>query len=104
MRGAWCCMKDACMSTSDAVMQEKDSPATDTPASAALEPARREETPIVPKATIAGRALVGVVAIMTFLASLTAAAVMLVRTAAGEWQADLAREVTIPVPPPPRPH
>ena len=31
----------------------------------------RIETPIVPQSTIAGRALIAVVAIMTFLASLT---------------------------------
>ena len=39
----------------------------------------RTETPIVPKRSISGRALVAVVAIMTFLASLTTGAVMLVR-------------------------
>ena len=38
----------------------------------------RAETPIVPKNSIAGRALVAVVAIMTFLSSLTVGAVMLV--------------------------
>src|SRR6202040_2065243 len=49
------------------------------------------------RATISGRALVAVVAIMTFLASLTIGAVMLVRFAANEWQADVAREVTIQI-------
>ena len=44
---------------------------------------RRVETPIVPKTTIAGRALTAVVAIMTFLASLTTGAVMLVRVGGG---------------------
>ena len=43
----------------------------------------------MPQATIAGRALVAVVAIMTFLASLTTGAVMLVRAAANEWQSDV---------------
>jgi cell division transport system permease protein len=57
------------------------------------------ESPIVPKRSIAGRALVAVVAIMTFLASLTTGAVMLVRTSALEWQSDVAREVTIQVRP-----
>jgi len=57
----------------------------------------RRTSPIVPRATISGRSLVGVVAIMTFLASLTAGAVMLVRSAANEWQADIAREVTIQI-------
>jgi cell division transport system permease protein len=59
----------------------------------------RSDTPIVPKKSIAGRALVAVVAIMTFLASLTVGAVMLVRGAASDWQSDLSREVTIQVRP-----
>jgi cell division transport system permease protein len=62
-------------------------------------PLPRIETPIVPKNSIGGRALVAVVAIMTFLASLTTGAVMLVRGAAGEWQSEVAREVTIQVRP-----
>jgi cell division transport system permease protein len=70
----------------------------------ALEPAAEEalpsfESPIVPHATMAGSALVAVVAIMTFLASLTTGAVMLVRGAANDWQSDVAREVTIQVRP-----
>src|ERR1044071_6595100 len=59
----------------------------------------KTETPIVPKRSIAGRALVAVVAIMTFLASLTTGAVMLVRASAAEWQSEVAREVTIQVRP-----
>jgi cell division transport system permease protein len=59
----------------------------------------RVESPIVPQATISGRALVAIVAIMTFLASLTTGAVMLVRAAANEWQADVAREITIQIRP-----
>src|SRR5258708_7865492 len=62
-------------------------------------PLPRVETPIVPTDTIGGRALVAVVAIMTFLASLTTGAVMLVYAAAGEWQSEVAREVTIQVRP-----
>jgi cell division transport system permease protein len=57
------------------------------------------ETPIVPKKSISGRALVAVVSIMTFLASLTIGAVMLVRAAANDWQSDISREVTIQVRP-----
>src|SRR3954451_12591524 len=57
------------------------------------------DTPIVPKRSIAGRALVAVVAIMTFLASLTTGAVMLVRSSAVEWQSDVAREASIQVRP-----
>ena len=59
----------------------------------------RGDTSIVPRGSIAGRALVAVVAIMTFLASLTTGAVMLVRSSAVEWQSDVAREVTIQVRP-----
>ncbi len=61
----------------------------------------RNETPMIPKNSISGRALVAVVAIMTFLASLTTGAVMLVRASASEWQSDVAREVTIQVRPAP---
>jgi cell division transport system permease protein len=42
---------------------------------------------------------VAVVSIMTFLASLTIGAVMLVRAAANDWQSDISREVTIQVRP-----
>jgi cell division transport system permease protein len=62
-------------------------------------PLPRFEAPIVPKATIAGRALIAVIAIMTFLASITIGAVMLLRAAAGDWQSELAREVTIQIRP-----
>src|SRR5664279_2578563 len=61
----------------------------------------RFDTPLVPRNSISGRALVAVVAIMTFLASLTTGAVMLVARAASEWQSDVAREVTIQVTPAP---
>jgi cell division transport system permease protein len=54
---------------------------------------------IVPADSIAGRALVAVIAIMTFLAALTLGAVVLVRAAASEWQSAVAREVTIQIRP-----
>jgi cell division transport system permease protein len=60
---------------------------------------RRANAPIVPRNSIAGRALVAVVAIMTFLASLTTGAVMLVLASAAEWQSDVAREMTIQIRP-----
>ena len=63
-------------------------------------PARaRNLSPIVPRASIAGRALVAVVAIMTFLASLTTGTVLLVSASAAEWQSDVASEITIQVRP-----
>lgn len=58
---------------------------------------KAREAAIVPKLSISGRALVSVIAIMTFLASLTLGAVMLVVAAAAEWQSDVSREVTIQV-------
>jgi cell division transport system permease protein len=61
----------------------------------------RFETPLVPRNSISGRALVAVVAIMTFLASLTTGATVLVSRAAGEWQSDISREVTVQVSPAP---
>src|SRR6201981_4221755 len=65
-------------------------------------PARaRNLSPIVPRATIAGRALVAVVAIMTFLASMTTGTVLLVSAAAAEWQSEVASEITIQVRPSP---
>jgi cell division transport system permease protein len=63
-------------------------------------PARaRNLSPIVPRASIAGRALVAVVAIMTFLASITTGAVLLVSASAAEWQSDVGSEITVQVRP-----
>lgn len=59
----------------------------------------RNTSPIVPRGSIAGRALVAVVAIMTFLASLTTGAVLLVSASASEWQSEVASEITIQVKP-----
>jgi cell division transport system permease protein len=61
----------------------------------------RNLSPIVPRASIAGRALVAVVAIMTFLASITTGAVLLVSASAAEWQSEVASEITIQVRPVP---
>src|SRR6202044_3950386 len=67
-------------------------------------PARaRNLSPIVPRASIAGRALVAVVAIMTFLASITTGTVLLISASAAEWQSDVASEITIQVRPVPGP-
>src|ERR1700740_3214509 len=63
-------------------------------------PARaRIQSPIVPRASISGRALVVVVAIMTFLASMTTGAVLLISASATKWQSDVASEITIQVRP-----
>jgi cell division transport system permease protein len=63
-------------------------------------PARaRNMSPIVPRASISGRALVAVVAIMTFLASITTGTVFLVSASAAEWQSEVASEITVQVRP-----
>lgn len=62
-------------------------------------PLPKMESSIVPPQSIGGRALVAVVAIMTFLASLTTGAVMLVRANADDWQTEVLREVTIQIRP-----
>src|SRR4030081_197021 len=59
----------------------------------------RTLSPIVPRASISGRALIAVGAIMTFLASITTGAVLLVSASAAEWQSDVASEITIQVRP-----
>ena len=55
----------------------------------------RNVSPIVPRGSMSGRALIAVVAIMTFLASITTGAVLLVRASAAQWQSDVASEITI---------
>jgi len=63
-------------------------------------PARaRNMSPIVPRASISGRALVAVVAIMTFLASITTGTVLLIGASAAEWQSEVASEITVQVRP-----
>lgn len=59
----------------------------------------RNMSPIVPRASISGRALVAVVAIMTFLASITTGTVLLVGASAAEWQSEVASEITAQVRP-----
>ena len=61
----------------------------------------KRDMPLVPADTIAGRALVTVIAIMTFLAALTAGLAILVADASRDWQGDVGREMTIQVRPVP---
>lgn len=57
--------------------------------------------PVLPARSIAGRALVLVIVIMTFLAGLTAGAVHLVADASSDWSRAIAREITIQIRPVP---
>lgn len=59
----------------------------------------RRAPPIVPPHSVAGRALILVIAIMTFLSCLTLGAVTLVRDTATAWQTEIAREATVQVKP-----
>ena len=59
----------------------------------------KREMPLVPANSVAGRALVVVIAIMTFLACLTAGGALLVAQASQDWRADVSREVTIQIKP-----
>ena len=79
---------------------DDDSPLVDLGHERPQVPARaRNLSPIVPRASIAGRALVAVVAIMTFLASITTGAVLLINASATEWQSEVASEITLQVRP-----
>ena len=59
----------------------------------------KRDMPLVPADSIAGRALVVVIAIMTFLAALTAGAAILIADASSGWQSEVAREMTIQIRP-----
>ena len=65
------------------------------------ETAFQTKAPLIPGNSVAGRALVVVIAIMTFLACLTAGAALLVADASQAWRSDVLREATIQVKPRP---
>lgn len=97
MPGEWCCIRDGYISMS---RLDQHGPLVDLGNERPQVPARaRNLSPIVPRASISGRALVAVVAIMTFLASVTTGTVLLVSASAAEWQSDVASEITIQVRP-----
>src|SRR5215212_3232317 len=97
-RVAWSCMTAVCMSMIDGILRRDQRIDTESeePASPAWP---KNASSIVPKKSVAGHALVAVIAIMTFLASLTTGAVMLVSNSARDWQTELAREVTVQIRP-----
>src|ERR1700761_8204985 len=98
MPGGWYCIRDGCISMNR--MDQQLGPLVDLGLERPQVPARaRNMSPIVPRGSIAGSALVAVVAIMTFLASITTGAVLLVSASAAEWQSEVASEITIQVRP-----
>lgn len=64
-----------------------------------LIPARRGAAPIVPEKSVAGRTLLLLITIMSFLSAVTLGGVVLVQKSAIAWSADVGREVTIQVRP-----
>lgn len=67
-------------------------PRTQSPAKYA-----RAKAPVVPPGSVAGRSLMMVIAIMCFLASLTAGGVYLVIQSANTWMQNIANEITVQV-------
>jgi len=98
-RGEWCCTKDGFISmsrTGPTRSGEDRGTLLDLGRERPQVPVKaRNLSPIVPRGSISGKALIAVVAIMTFLASLTTGAVLLVQGAAAEWQSDVSSEITI---------
>src|SRR3954470_3328041 len=69
---------------------------TETPARAQ---SQKRTTAIVPERSVAGRTLVLLIAIMTFLSGVTLGGVVLVQKSAISWSSDVGREVTIQIRP-----
>lgn len=59
----------------------------------------RPTGPVLPPSNIQGKALIVVIAIMSFLACLTLGAVSMVRATAASWQSQISREITIQIKP-----
>jgi cell division transport system permease protein len=65
----------------------------------ALLPRRKGAAPIVPEKSVAGRTLLLMITIMSFLSAVTLGGVVLVQKSAIAWSADVGREVTIQIRP-----
>ena len=111
MRAASCSRKGICTSMTDEAAPDREQP-QEKPAARLgralsgflpldLFAARSALSPILPARSIAGRALVLVIVIMTFLAGLTAGAVHLIADASSDWSRSIAREVTLQIRPMP---
>jgi cell division transport system permease protein len=61
----------------------------------------KQDMPLVPASSIAGRALITVIAIMTYLAALAAGAAFLIAGASEGWRSSISREMTVQVRPAP---
>lgn len=80
-----------------------DIPRPPLPGHAAADaPALRRNAPLIPLDSAEGRALVGVIAILAFLAALCACAAELVAAASSQWRSAIAQEMTIQLRPLPQ--
>src|SRR5262245_13839669 len=98
-RAAWCSTPGGWKS----MIEELERQAAAKPAPALVPTAvprpHRKMAPIVPLQNVAGRSLISVIAIMTFLSCLTFGAVSLVSDSASIWESQIAREATIQIKP-----
>ncbi len=72
-----------------------DAAVATTPSTVVQPQAQKRAAPIVPERSVAGRTLVLLIAIMTFLSGVTLGGVVLVQKSAIAWSSDVGREVTI---------
>jgi cell division transport system permease protein len=89
-----------CMSMPDHL--DMDEAEEERPRGQRLPASLRRDQPLVPVDSVAGRALVVVIAILTFLAALSAGAALLAARASEQWRGAVANEMTIQVRPDPR--
>src|SRR5271165_6746177 len=75
-------------------------PVSDETLAPAAQAVLKRDMPLILRDSIAGRALVVVIAIMTFLACLTAGGALLVARASQDWRSEVLRDITIQI----RPH
>src|SRR5271157_3075537 len=76
-------------------------PVSDETLAPAAQAVRKRNMPLIPSGSIAGNALVVVIAIMTFLACLTAGGALLVARASENWRSEVLRDITIQLMPRP---
>ena len=72
-------------------------PAADRGLTITQRAALKLDMPLIPSGSIAGRALVAVIAIMAFLACLTAGGALLIANASEGWRSEVLRDITIQV-------
>jgi cell division transport system permease protein len=80
-------------------MSERPPPTPAAPELKTTEEPPPPQRPLAPTDSVAGRSLVIVIAITTFLAALAAGAALLVADASADWRKELAREITVQVKP-----